>query len=324
MRVLSANREFTVAHPGRTTLATFFEKFRSGLSKTRTNLSDGLSKVFSGKTRLDEDILEFLEERLIAADLGVNTTMELIDRLRANISLRERGDLETVIATIKSDLLAQLTELRNGHAGELKNRPHVIMVTGVNGAGKTTSIGKLASLYRNQGKSVLVGAADTFRAAASQQLEIWAERAGVDVVRNKAGADSAAVAYDAVAAAQNRGVDIALIDTAGRLHTSTNLMEELKKIKRVIGKRIPDAPHEVYLVLDATTGQNGLVQARQFNEAVGVTGIILAKLDGTARGGIVVAIQRELGVPVLYVGVGEQIDDLQPFDPEAYVEALFA
>ena len=250
--------------------------------------------------------------------------MELIERLRANISLRERGDLETVIATIKSDLLAQLTELRNGHSGELKNRPHVIMVTGVNGAGKTTSIGKLASLYRNQGKSVLVGAADTFRAAASQQLEIWAERAGVDVVRNKAGADSAAVAYDAVAAAQNRGVDIALIDTAGRLHTSTNLMEELKKIKRVIGKRIPDAPHEVYLVLDATTGQNGLVQARQFNEAVGVTGIILAKLDGTARGGIVVAIQRELGVPVLYVGVGEQIDDLQPFDPEAYVEALFA
>ena len=316
--------ENSLSHPGRTTLATFFEKFRSGLSKTRTNLSDGLSKVFSGKTRLDEDILEFLEERLIAADLGVNTTMELIERLRANISLRERGDLETVIATIKSDLLAQLTELRNGHSGELKNRPHVIMVTGVNGAGKTTSIGKLASLYRNQGKSVLVGAADTFRAAASQQLEIWAERAGVDVVRNKAGADSAAVAYDAVAAAQNRGVDIALIDTAGRLHTSTNLMEELKKIKRVIGKRIPDAPHEVYLVLDATTGQNGLVQARLFNEAVGVTGIILAKLDGTARGGIVVAIQRELGVPVLYVGVGEQIDDLQPFDPEAYVEALFA
>ncbi len=250
--------------------------------------------------------------------------MELIERLRSNIKLRERGDLETVVSIIKNDLIEQLGALQNGSADKAEHKPHVIMITGVNGAGKTTSIGKLANLYRNQGKSVLVGAADTFRAAASQQLEVWAERAGVDIVRNKAGADSAAVAFDAVAAARKRDVDIALIDTAGRLHTSTNLMEELKKIKRVIGKPVEGAPHEVLLVLDATTGQNGLVQARQFNEAVGVSGIILAKLDGTARGGIVVAIQRELGVPVKYIGVGEQIDDLQPFEPEAYVEALFA
>ncbi len=301
------------------------QKIRSGLSRTRSSLVDGISKAITGRARLDEDLLEMIEERLIAADMGVNTAMEVIDVLRDKLDHRDRDDLSAVFDVIKDDLLQRLQRV-NGAATrpEASEKPHVIMVVGVNGVGKTTTIGKLAHLYKNEGKRVILGAADTFRAAAQEQLAIWAERAQVDLVRNKPGADPASVAFDTVSAAQSRGADVAIIDTAGRLHTRSNLMEELKKIRRVIERKQPGAPHEVLLVLDATTGQNGLAQAKQFHEAVQVTGIVLTKLDGTAKGGIVFAIQDELRLPVLFVGVGEQIDDLQPFDPETYVEALFA
>ena len=301
------------------------QKIRSGLSRTRSSLVDGISKAITGRARLDEDLLEMIEERLIAADMGVNTAMEVIDVLRDKLDHRDRDDLSAVFDVIKDDLLQRLQRV-NGAATrpEASEKPHVIMVVGVNGVGKTTTIGKLAHLYKNEGKRVILGAADTFRAAAQEQLAIWAERAQVDLVRNKPGADPASVAFDTVSAAQSRGADVAIIDTAGRLHTRSNLMEELKKIRRVIERKQPGAPHEVLLVLDATTGQNGLAQAKQFHEAVQVTGIVLTKLDGTAKGGIVFAIQEDLQLPVLFVGVGEQIDDLQPFDPETYVEALFA
>ncbi len=301
------------------------QKIRSGLSRTRSSLVDGISKAITGKSRLDDDLLETIEERLIAADMGVDTAMEVIDVLRDRLNPREREELPKVFDVIKQELLDRLQKM-NGRAGqpELAERPHVIMVVGVNGVGKTTTIGKLAHLYKSDGKRVILGAADTFRAAAQEQLAIWAERAKVDIVRNKPGADPASVAFDTVSAAQSRGMDVAIIDTAGRLHTRSNLMEELKKIRRVIERKQPGAPHEVLLVLDATTGQNGLAQARQFHEAVQVTGIVLTKLDGTAKGGIVFAIQQELQLPVRFIGVGEQIDDLQPFEPETYVEALFA
>ncbi len=301
------------------------QKIRSGLSRTRSSLVDGISKAITGKSRLDDDLLETIEERLIAADMGVDTAMEVIDVLRDRLNPREREELPKVFDVIKQELLDRLQKM-NGRAGqpELAERPHVIMVVGVNGVGKTTTIGKLAHLYKSDGKRVILGAADTFRAAAQEQLAIWAERAKVDIVRNKPGADPASVAFDTVSAAQSRGIDVAIIDTAGRLHTRSNLMEELKKIRRVIERKQPGAPHEVLLVLDATTGQNGLAQARQFHEAVQVTGIVLTKLDGTAKGGIVFAIQQELQLPVRFIGVGEQIDDLQPFEPETYVEALFA
>ncbi len=301
------------------------QKIRSGLSRTRSSLVDGISKAITGKSRLDDDLLETIEERLIAADMGVDTAMEVIDVLRDRLNPREREELPKVFDVIKQELLERLQRM-NGRAGqpELAERPHVIMVVGVNGVGKTTTIGKLAHLYKSDGKRVILGAADTFRAAAQEQLAIWAERAKVDIVRNKPGADPASVAFDTVSAAQSRGMDVAIIDTAGRLHTRSNLMEELKKIRRVIERKQPGAPHEVLLVLDATTGQNGLAQARQFHEAVQVTGIVLTKLDGTAKGGIVFAIQQELQLPVRFIGVGEQIDDLQPFEPETYVEALFA
>ncbi len=301
------------------------QKIRSGLSRTRSSLVDGISKAITGKSRLDDDLLETIEERLIAADMGVDTAMEVIDVLRDRLNPREREELPKVFDVIKQELLERLQRM-NGRAGqpELAERPHVIMVVGVNGVGKTTTIGKLAHLYKSDGKRVILGAADTFRAAAQEQLAIWAERAKVDIVRNKPGADPASVAFDTISAAQSRGMDVAIIDTAGRLHTRSNLMDELKKIRRVIERKQPGAPHEVLLVLDSTTGQNGLAQARQFHEAVQVTGIVLTKLDGTAKGGIVFAIQQELQLPVRFIGVGEQIDDLQPFEPETYVEALFA
>ncbi|MDQ7063035.1 MAG: signal recognition particle-docking protein FtsY [candidate division KSB1 bacterium] len=301
------------------------QKIRNGLSRTRSSLVDGIGKAITGRVRLDEDLLEIIEERLIAADMGVNTAMAVIDVLREKLDHRDRDDPSAVFDVIKDDLLQRLQRV-NGAATqpEASEKPYVIMVVGVNGVGKTTTIGKLAHLYKMEGKSVILGAADTFRAAAQEQLAIWAERAQVALVRNKPGADPASVAFDTVSAAQSRGADVVLIDTAGRLHTRSNLMEELKKIRRVIERKQPGAPHEVLLVLDATTGQNGLAQAKQFHEAVQVTGIVLTKLDGTAKGGIVFAIQEELQLPVLFVGVGEQIDDLQPFDPETYVEALFA
>lgn len=296
------------------------------MTRTRSNLVDGISKAVSGKTKLDEETLEQIEELLIAADVGVERTFEIIESLQKRIRLKERQDLDAVFSCLKEEMVERLVEdfeeKKNGKNDS--STPKVVLVTGVNGVGKTTTIGKLAHLNAQDGKKVVLGAADTFRAAASAQLEIWAERAGVDIVRNKPGADPAAVAFDAVTAAVQRKADIALIDTAGRLHTKTNLMEELKKIRRSVSRVIPDAPHETLLVLDATTGQNGLSQAKVFNEAVELTGVVLTKLDGTAKGGIVVAIHETLGLPIKYVGVGEQIDDLQSFDAEEYVEALFA
>ena len=300
-----------------------FSKIKSGLTRTRSNLVDGITKAVSGKTRIDEETLEEIEERLIAADVGVNTTLDIISTLRENLQLRDRNDSQAVLNCLKSELIERLQ--MNGSADTTSNqKPYIIMVVGVNGVGKTTSIGKLANHFVQDGKRVVLGAADTFRAAASEQLEIWASRANVEIVRNKPGADPASVAFDAVAAAQSRSADIAIIDTAGRLHTKSNLMEELKKIQRAIDRKMPGAPHEVLLVIDATTGQNGLTQAKVFNDAVKIGGIVLTKLDGTAKGGIVVAIQEQLRVPIRFIGVGEQMDDLQPFVPEEYVEALFS
>lgn len=299
-----------------------FSKIKSGLTRTRSNLVDGITKAVSGKTRIDEETLEEIEERLIAADVGVNTTLDIISALRENLQLRDRNDSQAVLNCLKSELIERLQ--MNGSADTTSNqKPYIIMVVGVNGVGKTTSIGKLANHFMQDGKRVVLGAADTFRAAASEQLEIWASRANVEIVRNKPGADPASVAFDAVAAAESRSADIAIIDTAGRLHTKSNLMEELKKIQRAIDRKMPGAPHEVLLVIDATTGQNGLTQAKVFNDAVKIGGIVLTKLDGTAKGGIVVAIQEQLRVPIRFIGVGEQMDDLQPFVPEEYVEALF-
>ncbi len=304
-------------------MAGLVSKLWEGLSRTRSSLMDGLVRTFSGRSRLDDEALELLEERLIATDMGVDTALSVIEVVQKQ--LNGRSEMQW-LALLKQELLARLQKVHqnNGRLKAVDSPPLVIMVTGVNGVGKTTTIGKLAYYFTQQGKKVVVGAADTFRAAAQEQLQIWAERAGAGVVKNKPGADPASVAYDTIDAAVHRGMDVAIIDTAGRLHTKSNLMEELKKIKRVIGRRKMDAPHEVLLVLDATTGQNGLSQARQFHEAVGITGIVLTKLDGTAKGGIVFAIQQELQVPVKFVGVGEKITDLEPFNPEVYVEALFA
>lgn len=307
-------------------MAAFFSKLKSGLSKTRSNLIGGIAKAVTGKQALDDDVFDEIEELLITADIGVDTTFEIIENLRKKLSRSDRKSEEAVMQQLRAQLVERIQFTEKGRNGENETveKPRVIMVTGINGVGKTTTIGKLAHHFREEGKSVVLGAADTFRAAASQQLEIWAERCGAEIVRNKPGADPASVAFDTVTAATNRNADIALIDTAGRLHTKTNLMEELKKIHRTIQRKMPSAPHEVLLVMDATTGQNGLAQAKIFHEAVGITAIALTKLDGTAKGGTIVAIQKELQVPVKYVGVGEQIDDLQPFSAEMYVEALFA
>ncbi len=297
-------------------------RLRQGLSRTRQALGGRIEETFSGKTRLDEDLLERLEEILITADLGVATTMEIIDDLRARMDRRELTDPARINEVLGEILLARLPEDRPP-LPLIEARPLVILMVGVNGVGKTTSIAKLAWRLKAEGKRVLLAAADTFRAAAVEQLTIWAERVGAEIVKQKTGADPSAVAFDALEAAVARDVDVVIVDTAGRLHTQKNLMEELKKIKRVIGRKMPGAPHEVWLVLDATTGQNALAQARMFAEAVEVTGIILAKMDGTARGGIAVAVSRELGVPLRFIGVGEQMEDLRPFDRREFVTALF-
>jgi fused signal recognition particle receptor len=268
--------------------------------------------------QLNDLVLEDLEELLITSDIGVETSMDLIGRIAKGWE-QDRGKLRTLLRT---EVLALLTKNPSPHP-PTQQRPRVVMVIGVNGVGKTTTIGKLAAQAGANGQKVMLAAADTFRAAASEQLDIWADRSGAEIVRHKEGADPAAVAYDAVEAAMARGIDTVIVDTAGRLHTKVNLMEELKKIKRSIDKKLPGAPHEILLVLDATTGQNAISQAHLFNEALDVTGLVLTKLDGTAKGGIVVAICNDLKIPLQYIGVGEQIDDLRPFDPEAFVNALF-
>ena len=299
----------------------FMSRLRRGLAKTRDFLNTDIEDLFSGKRKIDDELLEELEELLITADLGVQTTMELI----ANIS-RKASKIATpddLRAILKEEILAIVDAAPADGAQAPSPQPKVIMVVGVNGVGKTTTIGKLAARYTREGKKVLIAASDTFRAAAIEQLSIWAERAGADIVKHKDQADPAAVAFDAVSAAMARSADIVLVDTAGRLHTKVNLMEELKKIKRSLAKKCPEAPHETLLVLDATTGQNALSQAKLFDEAIELSALALTKLDGTAKGGIVVSICSTLQIPLKYIGVGEQIEDLQDFDPRQFVEALF-
>jgi fused signal recognition particle receptor len=300
-------------------------KFKEGLAKTRLVLTERVADLFSRRKKIDEAFFEELEEILISADVGVNTVMELIDDLRDEVRKRKIEDP----SELKPILSEKLMDMLRGDDGEtsLKMNPNgltVILFVGVNGVGKTTTIGKLAWRFKQQGKSVLMAAGDTFRAGAIEQLEVWGERAGVDVIRQEAGADPAAVMFDAVQEAKRRGTDVLLCDTAGRLQNKVNLMEELAKIHRVIQREVPGAPHETLLVLDAATGQNALQQAKLFGEKSGVTGLVLTKLDGTAKGGIVVAIRHELKLPVKFVGLGEKMDDLQEFDAEQFVHALFA
>jgi fused signal recognition particle receptor len=310
---------------------TLAEKLKASVSKTKAVLSDTVDSIFLGEKKVDPALLKQLENALLSADLGVNTTREILDAVREKLDRNALSDAAQLKSEIKSHIVRILNAADPSRrlqpapiAGSPNGKgPRVIFIVGVNGAGKTTSIGKLANRLRKEGSSVILCAADTFRAAAVEQLEIWAQRNGIDVIKQKSGADPAAVVYDAVAAAKARSSDAVIVDTAGRLHTKSNLMAELEKMKRTAAKVIPGAPHDVLLVLDATTGQNGLAQAREFTSTVGVTGIILTKLDGTAKGGIVVPISRELSLPIRFVGTGEQINDLVPFDPETYVNSLF-
>jgi len=298
-----------------------FSAIRNGLKKTRDAFAGKIESIFEGRPALDEETLDELEAVLIQADLGVTAATSIIDSVRSRAARGERLDAEGAMDLIEKELLGTL----GSEAIPLTQAdapPTVIMVVGVNGTGKTTSIGKIAAMLVSMKKRVILAAADTFRAAAIDQLEVWGRRTGCAVVRHQEAADPAAVAFDAYQAARARGADYLIVDTAGRLHTKSNLMEELKKIKRVIARECPQAPHEVLLVVDATTGQNAIAQARVFNEAVGVSGIVLTKLDGTARGGIVVAINQELGIPVKFVGVGESVDDLKPFEPDQFVQGL--
>lgn len=301
-------------------------KLKVGLSKTREGLLANVARLVTTKSTIDDATLEQLEQILIGADVGVDTSVAIIEAIRARVKAERYADASELQRLLRDEIERQF--LVHGSVGDPlalpTEKPYVVMVVGINGVGKTTTIGKLAHMYTRAGKRVVIGSADTFRAAANEQLEIWAHRAGAEIVRQKHGADPAAVAYDAVASALAHTADVVIIDTAGRLHTKTNLMEELKKIRRVVAKLNPAFPHEVLLVIDASTGQNGLQQAKHFDAATGVTGLVLTKLDGTAKGGIVLAISREMKLPIKYVGVGERIDDLQPFDKSAFVEALFA
>jgi len=324
---------------------TLVERLKASVSKTKAALSEAVDNVFLGERKIDPALLKQLETALLSADLGVKPTREILEAVREKLDRNALSDASQLKREIKSHIIRILTssEGKNGEglshaagaaasvpaatqkpAASLNGSgPRVIFIVGVNGAGKTTSIGKLANRLRQEGLSVVLCAADTFRAAAVEQLEIWAQRNGIEVIKQKSGADPAAVVYDAMAAAKARNANAVIVDTAGRLHTKSNLMQELEKMKRTAAKVIPGAPHDVLLVLDATTGQNGLAQAREFTSSVGVTGIILTKLDGTAKGGIVVAIARELGLPIRFVGTGEQINDMVPFDAETYANSLF-
>ena len=301
----------------------FFKRLREGLSKTRSGFTGRLDRIVFGKKVIDEDLMEELEEILFTSDLGVATTQEIIDRVREKVARKELKDADRLKDALKQEMLSFLQMPEASLAEPAPGDPRVIMVVGVNGVGKTTTIGKAAMRFKAEGENVMLVAADTFRAAAIEQLTVWGERADCEVVRQKEGSDPSAVAFDALSAAMARAVDVVIIDTAGRLHTRSNLMDELQKIRRVAGKKLPGSPHEVWLVLDATTGQNAISQAKVFHEAIGVTGIILTKLDGTAKGGIVIGISHELGVPIRYIGIGEKIDDLRPFEPEAFVDAIF-
>ncbi len=296
-----------------------FQKIKQGLSKTRGVFS-GVAELLRLRGRVDQDFLEELERRLYLADVGGQATTEIVDQVRQAFKDKEVG--EDVAEFVKQQLRDRLSDPSEGIRFAASG-PTVVVVAGVNGSGKTTSIAKLAHRYQSEGKKVLVGACDTFRAAAVEQLTIWSERIGCDIVKNQPGADPASVAHDTCEKARARQFDLVIVDTAGRLHTQTHLMRELEKIHRIVSKQIDGAPHEVLLVLDASTGQNALVQAEMFSKSIQCTGIILSKLDGTAKGGVIFAIKQKLGLPVKFIGVGEQLDDLQPFDPDAFVEALF-
>ena len=298
----------------------FFEKISAGLKKTRDSLMGRLEDLAAGFTKVDEDFFDELEETLIMGDVGANVTMRIMDELRDRV--RHAGITEP------TEVIGQLREIITGLMGEespldLSTKPSVVLVIGVNGVGKTTTIGKMAAYLRGEGKQVLLAAADTFRAAAAEQLAVWADRAGAELIRHEEGSDPASVVFDAIHAGKSRGADVIICDTAGRLHNKKNLMDELSKIARVISRELPDAAVEVLLVLDATTGQNAISQARSFQEAAGITGIVLTKLDGTAKGGVVIGIREELGVPVKFIGVGEGIGDLRPFVPAEFAAALF-
>ena len=299
-----------------------FTRLKTGLTKTREVLNTDINQLFKSTRKIDDTLFDELEEILITADLGMDITLEMMDRIRKRAGRLSTAD--QLKAVLKEELIALFPAFPDTDVSlSALPRPHVIMVVGVNGTGKTTTLGKLATRFARQDKKVLIAAADTFRAAAIEQVTIWADRAGASVVRHKQGADPAAVAYDAVEAAMARGMDVLLIDTAGRLHTQKNLMEELKKIKRTVDRKMPGAPHEVLMVLDATTGQNAISQAKIFNEAVSLTQLAVTKLDGTAKGGIVAAVASTMTLPVRYIGVGEGLDDLQMFDPVRFVNALF-
>ena len=298
----------------------FFDKLKQGLFKTKTAIVDKVDALFKQFVKVDEDLFDELEELLISADIGVNTTEEILDELRDVVKdkrIKEPGEVKKELFDILRRMIGEHEPLN------LSTKPSVILVIGVNGVGKTTSIGKISAELKRQGKKVVVAAADTFRAAAAEQLNVWTDRAGVDIIKQAAGADPASVVYDAISAVKSRNADVLIVDTAGRLHNKKNLMDELAKIDRVIARELPSAAKETLLVLDATTGQNAVYQAKEFKEASKITGLVLTKLDGTAKGGIVISIKKELGIPVKFIGVGEQIDDMRPFDSKEFAGALF-
>ena len=298
----------------------FFDKLKKGLNKTKNAIVGKADEIFKKFIKIDEDLFDELEEMLISADIGVNTTEEILDELRDIVKdkrLKEASEVKEELFAILRDMIGEHEPLN------LSTKPSVILVSGVNGVGKTTSIGKISAELKKQGKKVVVAAADTFRAAAAEQLNVWCDRAGVDIIKQDAGADPASVVFDAISAVKSRGADVLIIDTAGRLHNKKNLMDELAKIDRVIGRELPDAAKETLLVLDATTGQNAVYQAKEFKEASKITGLVLTKLDGTAKGGIIISIKKELGIPVKFIGIGEQIDDMKPFNSSEFAGALF-
>jgi fused signal recognition particle receptor len=302
----------------------FLERMKEAVTRTRENLSERIEEVVAFTKEIDRSTLDDLEATLIGADLGATTTHEVLQKLREKADRKQIKNVDELKRLLKEELLAILEQGNSAPVQKVDGAPEVILVVGVNGTGKTTTIGKLAQVFRSQGKNVLLCAADTFRAAAIDQLEVWGQRTGTEVIKTKAGGDPSAVLYDALQAATARNSDYVIVDTAGRLHTKTNLMSELEKMRRTAHRIVPGAPHETLLVMDATTGQNGLQQARLFTQSAGLTGIVLTKLDGTAKGGVVVAITRELGVPVRFVGVGEKAGDLLPFDPREFVDSLFS
>src|SRR5258708_14766620 len=331
-RAATPEEEAIAAQPVPEPQADFLDRFKEAVASTRVNLSERLDAVIGGRRQIDADVLDELEEALIGADIGVQTAMEIIETARQQVKRKQLNDVDELKRLIRDQLKAILDAAeRTRKCGtvasetevQLDIKPYIMMIVGVNGVGKTTTIGKLAHRIKSEGNEVLICAADTFRAAANDQLAIWADRSGVPLIQQKPGTDPSAVLFDSIHAAKARNADVLIIDTAGRLHTKMNLMQELEKMRRIAGREVEGAPHEVLLIMDAVTGQNGLEQARQFTKAVPVTGLVLTKLDGTAKGGIVIAIAKELGIPIRYVGVGEQMNDLIEFSPEAYINGLF-